>query len=61
LIKTDKTERFTTALEEEPQNYRHFFKRTHSMALEAEPQGCRNILKSIVSKHFVQHCYRVGR
>jgi len=28
LIKTDKTERFTTALEAESQGYRHFLNRT---------------------------------
>jgi len=37
LIKTYKTERFTTALEAEPQGYRHLLNRTFCMALESEP------------------------
>jgi len=41
LIKTDKTERFTTALEVESQGYRHFLTECFATALEAEPQGYR--------------------
>jgi len=47
LIKTCKTERFTTALEAESQGYRHLAKRFVT-ALEVEPQGCRHVLNTIV-------------
>jgi len=49
LIETDKTERFTTALEAESQGYRHFFSTERfATALAEEPHGCKHILDTIV-------------
>jgi len=43
LAKTDKTERFTTTLEAEPQGYRHFLNRTFHNGVRGRTTGLQTL------------------